>query len=86
MGLPLTAFDCLLLIPPIMLLSAIPISISGWGVREGVMVGALGMMGIGADQAIALSVLLGVVLLLNGLLGLWPLTFGGDRFVAARNL
>ena len=85
LGLPLTAFDCLLLIPPIMLLSAIPISISGWGVREGVMVGALGMMGIDADQAIALSVLLGIVLLLNGLLGLWPLTFAGDRFVAGRN-
>lgn len=31
MGLPLTALDCLLLIPPIMLLTTIPISISGWG-------------------------------------------------------
>jgi hypothetical protein len=85
LGLPLGVLDCLLLVPPIMLLSAVPISISGWGVREGVMVGALGMMGIDAEHALALSVLIGVVLLANGLLGLWPLAFGGDRFVAARS-
>lgn len=84
LGMPLTLLDCLLLIPPITLLSAIPISVSGWGVREGVMVGALGVMGIGADQALALSVLMGFALLANGLLGLIPLTFGGDRFVAER--
>jgi hypothetical protein len=48
------------------------------------MVGALAMMGIGTEPALALSVLLGVVLLVNGLLGLWPLMLGGDRFVAVR--
>jgi uncharacterized membrane protein YbhN (UPF0104 family) len=84
MGLPLTVLDCLLLIPPITLLSAVPISISGWGVREGVMVGALAMMGIGTEQALALSVLLGFVLLANGLLGVLPLAFGGERFVGVR--
>jgi len=84
MGLPLTALDCLLLIPPIMLLSTIPISISGWGVREGVMIGALAMMGIGTEQALALSVLVGFALLANGLIGVLPLAFGGDRFVAVR--
>jgi len=34
MGLPLTAFDCLLLILPLCCSQAVPISISGWGVRE----------------------------------------------------
>lgn len=86
MGLPLTAIDCLLLIAPITLLTAVPISISGWGVREGVMVGALGMIGIATEQALALSVLLGFALLANGLLGVLPLAFGGERFVAARRL
>ena len=84
MGLPLTVLDCLLLIPPIMPLSAIPISISGWEVREGVMIGALATMGIGTEQALALSVLLGFALLANGLIGVLPLAFGGDRFVAVR--
>ena len=84
MRLPLAFLDCLLLIPPIMLLSAVPVSISGWGVREGVMVGALGMMGIDVAHALALSVLIGIVTLVNGLVGLWPLAFGGERFVATR--
>jgi uncharacterized membrane protein YbhN (UPF0104 family) len=84
MRLPLTPLDCLVLIPPVMLLSAIPISVSGWGVREGVMVGVLSMLGIAAEQALALSVLIGCVLLANGLIGALPLAFGGKRFVAAR--
>jgi hypothetical protein len=85
MGLSLTAFDCLLLTPPIMLLSAAPISISGWGVREGVMIGALGAMGIETEPALALSVLLGFALLANGLLGLLPLTLGGEQFAGPRS-
>ena len=84
MRLPLTIVDCLLLIPPIMLLTAVPVSISGWGVREGVMVGALSMMGIATEQALALSVLMGFVLLANGLVGGLPLAFGGERFAAVR--
>lgn len=84
LGLPLTWLDCVLLTPPIVLLAAVPISIAGWGVREGVMVGALSMVGISTEQALALSVLLGVALLGNGLVGLLPLAFGGERFVTRR--
>ena len=76
--------DCVLLTPPITLLSAVPISIAGWGVREGVMVGALSMVGIGTEHALALSVLLGVAMLGNGLVGLLPLAFGGERFMTRR--
>lgn len=85
MGVRLTLLDCVLLTPPIMLLSAVPISIAGWGVREGVMVGALSMIGIGTEPALALSVLLGVTVLANGLIGLVPLAFGGQRFVPTRS-
>lgn len=84
LGLPLTLLDCVLLTPPITLLAAVPISIAGWGVREGVMVGALSMIGIRTEPALALSVLLGVTALVNGLIGLVPLAFGGERFVATR--
>ena len=76
--------DCVLLMPPIMLLAAVPVSIAGWGVREGVMVGALSMVGIGTEPALALSVLLCVSMLGNALIGLLPLAFGGQRFVATR--
>ena len=84
LGLPLTLLDCVLLIPPITLLAAVPVSISGWGVREGVMVGALSLLGIRPEPALALSILLGFGVLANGLIGLLPLAFGGQRFVATR--
>ncbi len=86
LGLQLTLLDCVLLTPPITLLAAVPVSIAGWGVREGVMVGALSLVGIGTEPALALSVLLGVAALANGLVGLLPLAFGGERFVATRTV
>jgi uncharacterized membrane protein YbhN (UPF0104 family) len=82
--LPLTLLDCLLFMPPIILLSAVPISIAGWGVREGVMAGALSMIGIGTEPALALSVLMGVTALGNGVIGVLPLLFGGQRYWTGR--
>lgn len=54
------ALNMLILIPPIMLISMIPVSIGGWGIREGTMVVAFGYAGIEASQALAVSVLLGI--------------------------
>ena len=42
----LSAIDAFVLIPPVVLLTAVPISISGWGVREGAMVACLGLAGV----------------------------------------
>ena len=46
-----------------LLLAMAPVSIAGWGVREGVMVAGLGLLGVNADGALALSVLMGLVVL-----------------------
>jgi hypothetical protein len=51
------------------LLSAIPISISGWGVRESAMVAGLTMVGVSPAAALATSVLLGLVSAIVGLVG-----------------
>lgn len=59
---------------PIVLLSMmLPISIAGWGVREGAMVLVLGLMGVPAEGALALGFLLGLALLAEGVPGgvLW---------------
>jgi hypothetical protein len=48
------------------------------------MVGALSMIGIGTEPALALSVLLGFTMLANGLIGVLPLMFGGQRYWAGR--
>lgn len=58
---------------PTILLISIPISIAGWGVREQVLIILLGALGLGATQAVSVSILFGVVLLIGGLPGgvLW---------------
>lgn len=63
------ALNMLILIPPVMLISMIPVSIGGWGIREGAMVVAFGYAGIEPSQAITVSVLLGGSTLAVGIVG-----------------
>ncbi len=64
-----SAADCLVLVPPVILVSNAPVSIAGWGVREGAMVAALGMVGTPAPVALLLSLLYGAVTVLAALPG-----------------
>ncbi|MBR1132694.1 lysylphosphatidylglycerol synthase transmembrane domain-containing protein [Bradyrhizobium iriomotense] len=66
---PLSPLSAFVLVPLVILSSAVPISIGGWGVREGAMVAALGLAGIASDKALAISVLLGLGGLIVGLFG-----------------
>lgn len=59
----------LLMLPLIMLVSSIPLSFAGWGLRESAMVTGLGFAGIPAADALAVSVSFGIVQLLVGLPG-----------------
>lgn len=70
-GLNYSLLTFLVLVPPVMLLTIAPISLAGWGVREGGMIGLF--MLIGADKALVLSmsVLYGLVLLAASLPGLY---------------
>lgn len=65
----LSVLDAFILIPPVILLTAIPISISGWGVREGAMVACLGLIHVPSDKALSVSLLLGVVSVIVGVSG-----------------
>lgn len=47
--------DCVLIMPPVMLMASLPISIAGWGVREGAMVIAFGLLGVTREAALVLS-------------------------------
>lgn len=60
-GLQVGLLDCILVMPPVMLLSALPISIAGWGVREGAMVVAFGLLGVSPQSAVALSVQFAII-------------------------
>ena len=63
----------LIIVPIISLLVFIPISISGWGFREGIMVLGLGYCGVPGIEALTLSLVYGFTLLLTALPGvvLW---------------
>ena len=57
------------IVPIATLLMTVPVSIAGWGVREGVMIVGLGYAGIASEQALALSILYGLSLLAISLPG-----------------
>lgn len=57
---PLQLVDCVLLVPPALLLAALPISISGWGVREGALAGVFALVGMPAADIVPVSILFGL--------------------------
>ena len=73
LGLDVGLFESLVLVPVVILLSTIPISIGGWGLREGLMVVALGLAGVPADAALGVSILFGLAQIAAGIPGgvLW---------------
>jgi glycosyltransferase 2 family protein len=82
----LTMLDALIFFPPVILLTAVPISISGWGVREGSMVACLALAGVDPAKSLAISLLLGVISVIIGLAGgiVWLVSPERGKFTAAR--
>ena len=65
----------LLIVPLTGLMMVVPISIAGWGVREGAMVVGFGYLGVTSEIALALSILYGLSMLVVALPGgvIWAL-------------
>ena len=59
----------IMVVPPVTLIQLLPVSLAGWGVREVMLVVALGSFGVPAEAALAISVLLGLCTILVGLPG-----------------
>lgn len=64
LGIPISMMQCLSFIPLIMLVTSIPISIGGWGLREASMVGLLGLIGVKSEAALMLSIQMGLLIML----------------------
>ncbi|SRR6266436_3214492 len=58
-----------MLVPPIMLITMMPISIAGWGVREATMMVAFGYAGLAQTDGTVVSILFGIVSSIVGGLG-----------------
>jgi uncharacterized membrane protein YbhN (UPF0104 family) len=67
------AVGCALLVPAIMEIAMLPISLAGWGVREGAAIVAFGALGLPPDQALGASIAFGLIVAAVSMLGgiLW---------------
>jgi glycosyltransferase 2 family protein len=70
MGLSIPFIGMLLIVPITNLLIAIPISIAGWGFREGLFIAGLSYLNVPSDAALALSILYGLLMLIVSIPGL----------------
>jgi len=72
-GAQVDVLSCVVLVPLVILVSMLPVSIAGWGVREGAMMVALGAVGVDRATALTTSVLFGLALAATGIPGglLW---------------
>jgi len=69
MNLNIDWLDILSIIPLATLLTLIPISIAGWGLREGIMVMFMGYIGVSAEQSLTLSIVYGLLVLITSIPG-----------------
>jgi len=69
LGYDLATF--LVIVPPAILLTVIPISLAGWGVREGAMVGLFTLIGANKTAVLSMSILYGLVLIVVSLPGFY---------------
>jgi len=82
--LDIAPLDWLFIVPPVLLVSMIPLSAGGWGLREASLIVILGDRGIPADSAVIPSLIFGIFLILVTLPGgfLWLANRGTARKAA----
>lgn len=77
-GVDVGAINVLVISPAVFLVSMLPISIAGWGVREGAMSAGFALVGIDPAQSLVVSIAFGLTLVLVSL----PGGFTGFRVLA----
>lgn len=70
-GLDLPFLTYLVLVPPALLLTIIPVSLAGWGVRESAMIGLFLLISADKTVVLSMSLLYGVLLIITALPGLY---------------
>lgn len=69
LGAPVSLLDCLAVVPFSIVAASLPVSLAGWGVREGAMVAGFSLLGLAAADGVALSLLIGLSVLVMALPG-----------------
>jgi glycosyltransferase 2 family protein len=78
---PVVFGQIFLLIPPVMLITMLPISIAGWGVREATMGLAFGYAGLMTNEGVNVSLLFGAVSFIVGAAGGLIWIFSAEKAV-----
>lgn len=73
LNIDLSLSQALITLPFAFVVSAVPLSLAGWGLREGAIISILHLFRVPYEEAFSLSLLLGFILLLSSLpgLGFW---------------
>ncbi len=69
LNLGLSLQTMLIAVPPVFLLTIIPISLAGWGIREGAMIGIFMLVGADQTKVLTMSILYGLLLIVSALPG-----------------
>ena len=70
LGLRVNLMTYFAIVPPALVLTVIPISVAGWGVREGALVGLFSLIGADKTAVLMMSLLYGLTLIIVSLPGL----------------
>lgn len=57
------------IVPAVLLITIIPVSLAGWGIRESAMIGLFLLVGAEKEKILSISILYGIILLLIGIYG-----------------
>jgi hypothetical protein len=81
-NVPLTLGQGAAILPVVMLLTSLPISFAGWGLRESAIIVAFGVYGVSQEASLALSLVYGVLQLISGVPGLvlWIMEKSRNKF------
>ena len=69
----------LVVAPPAILLTLVPVSLAGWGVREGALIGLFTLVGANKTLVLSMSILYGIVLIIASLPGFYIYLTGRSR-------
>ena len=70
LGLRVSLMTYFAIVPPALVLTVVPISVAGWGVREGALVGLFSLIGADKTAVLMMSLLYGLTLIIVSLPGL----------------
>lgn len=76
LNIPVAPWHVIAIMPGVILITVIPISVGGWGLREGAMVVGLALVGVATTDALTISLLYGAKFAVFGVLAglVWLLT------------